>query len=368
MSLENILILAFFVFLALRLLVAFVNLITSSVFNGRSTDFKETVDVLIPARNEENTIGGLLSDLETQTFDKMQVWVYNDNSEDKTDIVVQSFVDKNKNFHLLQGVELPKGWSGKNHACDQLSKHSDADTMIFLDADVRISNDFISKAANYLHSNKLQLLSLFPVQRMVTFGEQLIVSMINWILVSLLPLKLVSYSSWVSFSAANGQCMVFNGETYRKFRWHSLVRNKVVEDIKIARVMKQQGEKIAVLLGSNDITCRMYTSFGDSVRGVARSSPAFFGNSIFFAFLFILLTVILPVFVFIYGGLLLSLLLITGSIVLRIIVAALSKQPVLLAIALHLVQVILLPVVIFRGFYMLYNRSYVWKNRKINLS
>ncbi|HAH25180.1 MAG TPA: glycosyl transferase family 2, partial [Prolixibacteraceae bacterium] len=114
-----------------------------------------------------------------------------------------------------------------------------------------------SKAVAYFQQKKLSLLSIFPQQKMETFSEWIIVPVMNWILQSLLPMILVSKTSFPSLSAANGQLMMFESESYLRYQWHSKVRNQNVEDIRLARMVKSEGLKMAVLLGNNDIYCRM---------------------------------------------------------------------------------------------------------------
>lgn len=354
-------------FIGLRFVVALVNYFVPLNLKSGIVMDNFRVSVLIPARNEANNIRRVLSDLQQQSYHNMEVLVYDDQSDDETATIVAQMAKHDANIHLLHGSELPDGWTGKNYACHQLSQNLQSDVYIYLDADVHVSPDFVERAVSHLKSNRLTLLSIFPVQTMYSLGERVVVPLMNWILLSLLPLPLVRFSKRVSMSAANGQCMVFDGHVYREKQWHALVRNQMVEDISIAREVKRNNLRMATLLGFNDVSCRMYDSFATSFRGLSRSAPAFFGQNLVFAMFFIFLVIVLPLVVFLFGELWQVLVYVTGVLFLRILVALSSRQPVFEALILHVPQMILFPAVLLNGFFRLYTKKHVWKNRVVKL-
>ena len=61
----------------------------------------------------------------------------------------------------------------------------------------------------------------------------------NLILVTLLPMIFTRKSSWTSFSAANGQLMLFENGTYHEQKPHEIVKQIAVEDIKIFKSFKK---------------------------------------------------------------------------------------------------------------------------------
>ncbi len=357
-----------FAFAFTRLVVTIVNLVTIKKLPKEPQTAGIKVDVLIPARNEAENIGFLLSDLGRQSCQNFKVWVYDDYSCDDTAEIVKAYIKNGANVELLKGVGLPEGWSGKNRACYKLAQHSSGDVMVYLDADVRLSEDFLNKALSYFSTNNLQLLSFFPDQTMKTFGEKLIVPLMNWILLSVLPLRLVRKSSWTSFVAANGQCMIFNTLDYQANQWHKQVKNIPVEDIAIMKVMKQRKMNVDVLLGQNEISCRMYRSFPTAFQGLSRSAPAFFSNNIFWAVMFVFLVSAGPFFIYwaLTGPIFLIFM---GMIFLsKIIIAYLSNQSTLMNVIFHPLHLVMLPVVVFSGLINKIKGRYTWKGRSLKLN
>lgn len=273
-------------FLGMQLLNVVLNLVFKQRIKISETENNERISLLIPARNEETNISFLLSDLQKSKNENIEIIVFDDESTDNTAEVVQNFANQDKRIVLLKSDGLPQGWLGKNHACYQLAQKAQGNYLLYLDADVRIEENVITDAVCYLKRFNLKLLSIFPIQIQETFGEKISVPVMNYILLTLLPLVFVRISPFKSHAAANGQFMLFDAETYKKVQPHLLFNNSAVEDIKIARHLKKEKFKIACLTGEKRIQCRMYKTYREAVKGFSKNVFMFFGNLPLLAFLF----------------------------------------------------------------------------------
>lgn len=377
-------------FLCIRLLVALLNLIsrpwlkglkstaTISAFpqsehkikDADSKDRKPMVSVLIPARNEAGNIGALLESLSVLHTPNdpisIEVIVYDDLSEDQTASIVDAFCRKDKRFRLIRGKALPDGWLGKNHACHQLALEAKGKYLLFLDADVGIRKGLIEAALAHLQKYNLALLSIFPQQVMRSWGERITVPLMNWILVSLLPLILTRISSWSSFAAANGQFMLFNALTYHQYRFHQSVKQHKVEDIVVFRMMKKMGLKVQTLLSNGMITCRMYSSFSESVRGFSKNVYEFFGGSVAVGLVFALVTTLGFIPVWCAWGLAAALMYLAATLLLRIMVSLSSRQPLAQNILLAPLQQMAFLVVVIVALYNKLRKNTSWKGRLVD--
>lgn len=272
----------------LRFAVAIVNFLSRPYLPMTVRDEKQlpSLSVLIPVRNEEKNIGTLLGTLCSLPYRQAEIIVYDDGSTDSTADVVAGYARIDKRVRCVSGVELPEGWTGKNHACHMLAEEAQNDCLLFLDADVTVGEDFLRRAVSYAARHRLALLSMFPRQRMRSIGEKIVVPFMFRILLSLLPLFLIRRCRWTSFSAANGQMMLFHGSTYRRYRFHERVRDKMAEDIEIMRLIKRSGLKGDTLIGRKEIECRMYRSYEEGVDGFSRNIFSMFGNSYSFFLLY----------------------------------------------------------------------------------
>lgn len=353
-----------FFFAGIRLIVSMINAFSALRLPSVDTGEDKLVSVLLPARNEENNLPALLQQLSMQTYSNLEILVYDDHSTDNTANIVNAFSRKDVRIRLVPPESLPEGWLGKNFACHKLSQQAKGEALLFLDADVQVSDTLIANAVGFFNYNELKLLSIFPSQEMKTWGEWLTVPLMNWILLSLLPLALVRKSRRPSLAAANGQFMMFDADNYRDNHWHEQVKNNLVEDIVIIRKMKTFGYKTATLLGNNDVICRMYSSFREGVRGFSKNVIEFFGGSCTVAVVFSILIIsgfALP-FAIDLGVFAAYLALI---ILIRVMISLASKQSWLKNIYLHIPQMITFIGLVIKGCRVRRTGKYLWKDRSI---
>jgi len=362
-------VLAFFTlgFLALRTFISLVNLLSRLQLPDQKPASFPKVSVLIPARNEEAVLGCLLNSLEKQDYPDFEVIICNDHSSDNTEEILNWIAGEDERFHWFLGEKLPDNWLGKNFACHQLAQKASGQYLIFLDADVELSPNAITKAVAFFQEKGLSLLSVFPQQKMETLAEQITVPVMNWILQSLLPMILVQKSKFQSLSAANGQLMMFDAENYRSHQWHSRVRNQNVEDIRLARMIKSEGFKIAVLLGNNDIFCRMYQNFEEAVIGFSRNIHEYFGGRRLIMIAFWFIVCFGPFIVFFASGWTIFGLFVLLVFANRLFISAANRQNIFFSVLLHPLQVISFTAVVFYNIFRRIKKETTWKGRKIKL-
>lgn len=329
--------------LSFILLVSIYNLITAPVVRtfNLNNETKPFVSVLIPARNEENNIGKCLNHLVAQDYNNLEILVLDDHSTDKTGKIVAGYQEKHKQIKLIYGKDLPEGWLGKNWACHQLSNEAQGKYLLFLDADVEIKKETISSTLSEMNNAEVKLISVFSTQIIKSFGEWMIVPLMNWLLLAFLPLRLVYSSRTKSFVAANGQFMFWEREAYFNIGGHKAVQDKVVEDMEFARICKSRNIKIKTMLGGNLIFCQMYNGLSDAKKGFSKNFyPGFSVNSFVFLMMITLFIVIflLPFALVFYSTLyIIPVLLI---VLIRVLISILSKQNIAFNVILHPLQML----------------------------
>lgn len=355
-----------FFFATLRLGVALSNVLFNVHLPKKFTlQQNPLISILIPARNEENKIGNLLCDIQKLTYPNWEVWVYDDMSTDNTAEIVNEFASADNRIHLVQGYGLPQGWLGKNHACYQLTNHSKGNYLLFIDADVRVKGDLLEKSIYQLQKQKLGLLSIFPKQILDHFGAWISVPFMNWILLSLLPLVLVRICSWTSFSAANGQFMMFDARIYRKMQPHLKLKNQKVEDIEICKYYKKNKIKVSTLLGDSLVECKMYTSLYEAILGFSKNVFAFFGNSVIVTFLFMLVTSLSPFFIFFAFGIRIAIIYLLILVMIKLCTSLASKQSIILNLTYMPFQQIFLVALTIYAWKKRLKKTLSWKGRNI---
>lgn len=349
----------------IQLIVAIINSVTVQRPTPGICNFNGLVSVLIPARNEESNIANLLSDLQNQDYQDIEIIVFNDLSTDRTEEIVTQFAKTDSRIRLVNSKGLAQGWLGKNYACHSLSKMAKGEYLLFLDADVRVKGGIIINSIDLAEKHKTGLLSIFPKQKMDSLGEYLTVPLMNYILLTLLPLVLVLKSKFSSMAAANGQFMLFERAKYFETLPHKRFKNNKVEDIEIARYFKQQNIPVVCTLGDETIECRMYNGLNEAVNGFSKNVVNFFGNSFPAAILFWLVTTF--GFLLILSELSTTMFCLFLIIVLmtRVVVSFISKQNIFLNLLLPVPQQVILGFLIYKAIIYKFNKQLKWKGRNI---
>lgn len=363
---------AFFSFAAVRLAVSAVNTFSRPYLQdvpiaceGGEECTGGELSVLIPARNEEGNIGLLLKDLLESDCNLREIIVYDDRSEDATAEAVKRMAEADSRIVLIRGDDLPSGWLGKNRACHIMAREATGRKLLFLDADVRINRSALSKAVYTMDRQKANLLSIFPRQHMPSVGTRLAVPLMNWILLSLLPLIAVRKMPQRSLAAANGQFMLFDAGVYRELQPHGLFRASAVEDMSIVAEYKKCGFTVSTLLGNHDVSCRMYASLGDAIEGFAKNVFRFFGGHAWLAFAFAAATTVAPLWIFLFNGWIAGTVYIAMILVVRILVSASSRQNIAWNLLLLVPQQVVFWIILFRAYRTRKNKNLKWKGRNI---
>lgn len=235
------------------------------------------VSVLLPARNESANLRRNLAAVADQTGVR-EVLVLDDDSADDTGAVACSILSAHTNATVLTNTATPPpGWLGKAWACQQLFEASTSDIVVFVDADVQLHPGAITAAVNALKELGVQALSPYPRQECPTVLARLVQPLLQWSWMSTIPWRYSLDHQPASMAVANGQFLVLDASAYRQLGGHAAVRDQVVDDVELARALRRQGFRTAVVDGSRLATCRMYATNSELVAGYTKSLWCAFG-------------------------------------------------------------------------------------------
>lgn len=256
------------------------------------------VSVLVPARNEARRILPCLLSLVAQDYPNYEIIVLDDHSEDDTARVVMHFGftrEPGASRRLVEGNRLPDGWTGKSWACHQLATEARGDYLVFTDADTVHEAAALGAFVGHALKTRAALLSAWPWQITGTWSEQAVIPLVYVLLLGALPHYLLrrlqrrpeyargaSRASLETLGAANGQFMMFRRDAYETIGGHAAVRDHLVEDVALGRlVAARTGEGLRLINcdGSRLVHCRMYTSFLEVWEGFTKNLRAAFADS-----------------------------------------------------------------------------------------
>lgn len=244
------------------------------------SDPAPVLSVLIPARNEATNIAATLYDLLAQEPPPHEILVLDDRSEDGTGDLVASIARTHPQVRLLCGAPLPQGWTGKNWACAQLAGAAHGEILLFADADVRWQPGALRSLLAALSTLDADLLTVWPTQVTVSWGERLTTPLIALAVLAYLPVRLAHDFYHPLAAAANGQCMAFRRPAYAAIGGHAAVRGALVEDVQLAQRIKAAGLHLRMADGAGLIRCAMYAGSRAAFDGYTKNILAGHGGRI----------------------------------------------------------------------------------------
>ncbi|MCW4679745.1 glycosyltransferase [Bacillus pumilus] len=225
-----------------------------------SPDEPISLSILIPARNEEKRIEACLQSIVDQRLYPKEVIVLDDHSTDQTRAIVERLSQTYPWIRVQSGRPLKPGWLGKSYACSQLAEVAASDWLLFLDADVRLKRGAIEAVYEQLCAQKMGMLSGFPEQKTGTFFEHLVVPMMMFTIGCHLPVKWVRKSKNSAFAAAHGGFIAIEKSCYHNIGGHEAIKDSLVDDMALARRVKEQGFPFTLASIHPFVYMRMYES------------------------------------------------------------------------------------------------------------
>jgi glycosyltransferase involved in cell wall biosynthesis len=239
---------------------------------------RPTVSVIVPARNEQTCLGACLESLVAQAGVSYEIIVVDDHSIDRTREIGRSF----PGVQVIEAGPLPNGWTGKNNAVTAGARASRGDWLLFTDAD---TVHLPGSLARSLHEAKRQgaaLLSYSPQQIVKGFWEKAVMPVIFAELASYYRPSEVSDPASPA-AAANGQYILITREAYDAVGGHAAVAGSLLEDVALARAVKQSGRKIRFRYAADAVRTRMYRTWEHLREGWTKNLALLFPSPMLLA-------------------------------------------------------------------------------------
>lgn len=241
---------------------------------------KESISVLIPARNEAAGIAITLEHLLKSDHPQFEILVLDDHSEDGTAEIVSAIAQRDNRVRLLHSNPLPNGWNGKQHACWQLAQQAQHRWLLFLDADVHVEAAALSRIMAQMLDRPVSLLSGFPRQVTGTFSEQLLIPMMHIVLLGYLPIERMRASNDASFSAGCGQLFFAKREDYFQCGGHAKISESRHDGIKLPKLFRSSGMRTDLFDATDISACRMYRGYAEVIRGLLKNATEGIANAV----------------------------------------------------------------------------------------
>jgi len=224
-----------------------------------------TISAIVPARNEEPNIANCVRSIALQP-EVLEILVINDQSTDRTAEIVRKLAAEIPNLRLLETSDLPAGWVGKNNAMWLGAQQAKGKWLLFTDADAVLAQGATAKAFQIAEENTAALVSFSPEQTLVSWYEKALIPFVYCRLAHKFSFADVNNPQSPA-AAANGQFLLIQRSTYDAIGGHATVAGEVLEDVALARRVKEDGWGIWFGSAAGLVSVRMYRSFSQMWSG-----------------------------------------------------------------------------------------------------
>ena len=255
---------------------------------GREPDGRPRVSVLIPARDEEASIGEAVASVLAETEVPIELIVLDDHSADATAEIVADFAATDPRVRLETSDPLPDGWCGKQFACWQLASLAAADRLLFLDADVRVEPHAIARTLALFDRLETErgvgLLSGVPRQIVGTVPEAVFIPLIHLILLCYLPIGRMRRSVDPSYAAGCGQYLMCSRRAYGAAGGHEAIASSMHDGLLLPKAFRKAGIATDLVDATPLARCRMYRTGPEVWAGLSKNAAEGLAHPKRFAF------------------------------------------------------------------------------------
>jgi len=236
--------------------------------------------VIVPARDEEQSIGECLKSLVAQSEDVFELgrdWeliVVDDYSTDRTAEIARSFAG----VTVEKAAKLEKGWTGKNNAIWTAARKARGKWILFTDADTIHELGDLRRAMHEAARHKAGMLSYSPRQLVSGFWQRALMPLVfSELSLAYPPAKVSDPNQRVA--AANGQFLLVEREAYRKLGGHLSVKDRVLEDVELAFIAKRRRVGLRFRYAADALSTRMYRTTVAMIEGWTKNLALLFDNT-----------------------------------------------------------------------------------------
>jgi hopene-associated glycosyltransferase HpnB len=238
-----------------------------------------SVGVVVPARDEAGVLPASLPSLLGQDYPgRAEVFLVDDGSSDGTGELARELARRHGGLPLTVASpgEPPAGWTGKLWAVRHgiaLARAREPEYLLLTDADIAHAPGSLRELVAAAHTGGFDVVSLMARLRVTSLWERLVVPAFVYFFAQLYPFRRIGRRGARTAAAAGG-CVLLRTEAAERARIPDAIRHAVIDDVALARAVKDAGGHIWLGLADRVDSVRPYPRLHDLWRMVSRSAYA----------------------------------------------------------------------------------------------
>jgi glycosyltransferase involved in cell wall biosynthesis len=229
-----------------------------------------TISVIFAARDEAAKLPRSLPTMLNQDYPDYEVIAVDDRSEDSTGPILDGQARSNSRLRVVHLRELPPGWLGKPYALAAGYRQARGRWLVFTDADVEFAPGLLRRAVGLAEAARLDHLTVLATVAMPRFWEKVAITYVGLVFVLGIRPWLVADPRAGSYMGV-GAFQLVRREAYEAIGTHDRLALEVVDDMKLAKLVKLAGFRSAVATSDNYVRVRWQEGLGNIIRGLTKN-------------------------------------------------------------------------------------------------
>lgn len=221
------------------------------------------VSILVPARNEQHRVlADCIRSILAQDYGRLEVIAVNDRSIDATGAILETLAKSDERLRVIEGQELPAGWLGKPYAMQQAFTHARGEWILATDADMIFDTLALRTAMDRTLEEKGDAITLIPHFEASSFWERVMIPTWAWVFL-MFTLFYRSGNPKTQGAVGLGGFFLMRRTALESIGGYQALKNEVMEDVRLAEMIKRSGAHLLTAYAPNLVSTRMYSNFGE---------------------------------------------------------------------------------------------------------
>jgi glycosyltransferase involved in cell wall biosynthesis len=237
------------------------------------------ISILVGARDEAEKMPAAVESWLALDYPDFEIIAVDDRSQDATGKILDDFARRDARLKVVHVTDLPLGWLGKPHALQTAYERSSGEWLVFTDADVRYSSDLLRRTLALAHRENWDHLTLLAALELRGFWEVTTVAYLGLgFALGFQPWRVSDPKSKTYFGV--GAFQLVRRSVYEAIGMHCKLALEVVDDIKLAKLIKLGGFRSGLATSQQYVQIRWHDGFLNVVRGLMKNIFAGYGFSV----------------------------------------------------------------------------------------